>query len=104
MRVRPEGGRGKGSRAMTANTAINRQPVRYTPPNGQAETWVAQLYAEVLKLDPAAVSSTSSFFDFGASSLDVIRLKQRLEQRLGLASIPLATILQNPTVRALAVS
>jgi thioesterase domain-containing protein/acyl carrier protein len=89
---------------MAANTAINRQPVRYTPPSGQAETSIAELYAEVLKLDPAAVSSTSSFFDFGGTSLDVFRLKQKLEHRFGLENVPLATILQNPTVRALAAS
>jgi len=89
---------------MTANTAIDRQPVRYTPPSGQTEASIAQLYAEVLKLDPAAVSSTASFFDFGGTSLDVIRLKKKLEHRFDLVSVPLSTILQNPTVRALAVS
>jgi thioesterase domain-containing protein/acyl carrier protein len=89
---------------MTANTAIDRQQPRYTPASGQTEASIAQLYAEILKLDPAAVSSTSSFFDFGGTSLDVIRLKKKLEHRFDLVSVPLAIILQNPTVRALAVS
>jgi thioesterase domain-containing protein/acyl carrier protein len=89
---------------MTTNAAIARQPGRYTPPSGPAETSIAEIYAEVLRLDPAMVSSSSSFFDFGGTSLDIIRLKHRLEHRLGLANLPIATILQNPTVRALAAS
>jgi len=37
---------------LTADTAIDRQQMRHTPPSGQTEAAIAQLYAEVLKLDP----------------------------------------------------
>jgi acyl-CoA synthetase (AMP-forming)/AMP-acid ligase II/thioesterase domain-containing protein/acyl carrier protein len=74
----------------------------YVPPEGPAETAIAEIYAELFGLDPGHLSATASFFDLGGTSLDIIKLKQKLEQRLGIADLPLVQILQNPSVRGLA--
>jgi acyl-CoA synthetase (AMP-forming)/AMP-acid ligase II/thioesterase domain-containing protein/acyl carrier protein len=77
---------------------------RSTPAAGPAEVAIAAIYAELLGLDSATLSATTSFFDLGGTSLDVPRLKQKLEQRLGLTKLQAVTILKNPTVRGLAAS
>lgn len=69
---------------------------------GRLEQVVVSVFAEMFVLEPRQVSATASFFDLGGTSLDIITLKQQLETRLGVADVPLMTILQNPTVRALA--
>src|SRR6186713_3096637 len=53
-------------------------------------------------VDPAGVSATASFFDLGGTSLDIIKLKQLLTDRIGLADVQMIRILQSPTVRGLA--
>jgi acyl-CoA synthetase (AMP-forming)/AMP-acid ligase II/thioesterase domain-containing protein/acyl carrier protein len=74
----------------------------YTPPQGLEELAVAEIYAELFGLDPEHVSATASFFDLGGTSLDIIKLKLKLEQQLGVTDVPLVHILQNPSVRELA--
>ena len=74
----------------------------YVCPEGPAEAAIAEIYAELFGLDPGHVSATASFFDLGGTSLDIIKLKMKLEQRLGIADLPLVQILQNPSVRGLA--
>lgn len=80
----------------------NRQLGGYSPPANPTELMLAQIYAEIFKLDPATVSATANFFDLGGTSLDILVLKKQLEIRLGLADLPVVTVLQNPTVRELA--
>jgi acyl-CoA synthetase (AMP-forming)/AMP-acid ligase II/thioesterase domain-containing protein len=79
-----------------------RQLGGYTPPEGPAEIAIAGIYADMFGLDPVTLSTAASFFDLGGTSLDILKLKRKLEQRLGLDNLPIVTILQNPTVRALA--
>jgi acyl-CoA synthetase (AMP-forming)/AMP-acid ligase II/thioesterase domain-containing protein/acyl carrier protein len=74
----------------------------YVRPQRPTETAIAEIYAQLFGLDPSQVSATASFFDLGGTSLDIIKLKKRLEQRLDLIDLPLVQILQNPTVWGLA--
>jgi acyl-CoA synthetase (AMP-forming)/AMP-acid ligase II/thioesterase domain-containing protein/acyl carrier protein len=80
----------------------SRQLGGYTPPEGPAEIAIAQIYAGMFALDPLTLSTTASFFDLGGTSLDILTLKRKLEERLGIEDLPIVAILQNPTVRALA--
>jgi acyl-CoA synthetase (AMP-forming)/AMP-acid ligase II/thioesterase domain-containing protein/acyl carrier protein len=80
----------------------SRQLGGYTPPEGAAELAIAAVFADMFGLDAGMVSTTASFFDLGGTSLDILKLKQKLEQRFELPELPIVTILQNPTVRALA--
>ncbi|MFI6108989.1 AMP-binding protein [Streptomyces sp. NPDC051310] len=74
----------------------------HTPPEGPLERAIAEIYAEVFGLDPAAVSATASFFDLGGTSLDILRLRAMVAQRLGATGMEVVTVLTSPTVRGLA--
>lgn len=79
-----------------------RQLGGYAPPGTEIERQIAEIYAEIFALDPATVSVTASFFDLGGTSLDIIKLIRKLEQRFGTGDLAMTVILQNPTARALA--
>ncbi|MFJ1700808.1 alpha/beta fold hydrolase [Streptomyces sp. NPDC088252] len=69
-------------------------------PADEEEATLAQVFAEVLNVGRVPV--TASFFDLGGTSLDVLRLKLRVQTAFGLDDLPMATLLQAPNVRALA--
>lgn len=101
LRKRLEDGEFANPEAHIAGV-VQRQLGDYVAPDGPDEAAISEIYAEIFGLDPTKVSATASFFDLGGTSLDIIKLKKRLEQRLGLSDAPLVQILQNPTVRGLA--
>lgn len=101
MRQRLEGGAFSAHEAHI-KAVVGRQLGGYTPPAGPMETALAEIYAQIFELDPRTVSATASFFDLGGTSLDILKLKQLVEQRLGAVDVPVAKLLLNPTVRALA--
>ncbi len=70
------------------------------PPAGAVEIALAEAYARVL--GATAVSATASFFDLGGTSLELLRLKLEIQAEIGVDEVPMATLLQFPTVRALA--
>lgn len=101
LRQRLEAGEFAAHQAHIASVT-NHQLGGYTPPEGVAETAITNIYAQMFGLDPGTVSATASFFDLGGTSLEILKLKQLLEQRLHLTNLPVIKILQNPTARALA--
>jgi len=101
LRKRLEAGELGVYEARIADLA-SRQLGGYTPPGDPTEAAIAATYAELLGLDPATLSATTSFFHFGGTSLDILKLKKKLEQRVGLTELPIVAILKNPTVRGLA--
>ncbi|MFC0598401.1 non-ribosomal peptide synthetase [Streptomyces palmae] len=72
----------------------------HVAPEGDEEKTLADLYARVLNTE--RVSATASFFDLGGTSLDVLRLRIEIQAAFGIEDVPMATLLQAPTVRALA--
>lgn len=74
----------------------------YTAPRGRTEEVLTEIYAELFDLDAAAVSSTANFLELGGTSLDILRLRGRVAQRLGVTGLQIITVLTAPTVRALA--
>ncbi|MGW0534820.1 alpha/beta fold hydrolase [Streptomyces sp. NPDC003032] len=72
----------------------------YVAPDGEAETALAEMYARVLHTTTVPV--TAGFFDLGGTSLDVLRLKLEIQAAFGIDDVPMSTLLQAPTVRALA--
>ncbi|MFF4324206.1 AMP-binding protein [Streptomyces sp. NPDC001568] len=74
----------------------------HTPPEGPVERVIAEIYAELFGVDPAAISATASFFDLGGTSLDILRLRAKVARRLGVTGMAVVTVLTAPTVRALA--
>lgn len=74
----------------------------YTPPEGETERTLAQIYAEMFDTDPEKLSATANFFDLGGTSLDILRLRSMVAQRLGAHDLQIITVLLAPTVRELA--
>ncbi|WP_346177769.1 non-ribosomal peptide synthetase [Streptomyces cuspidosporus] len=72
----------------------------YVAPEGDDEIALAGLYARVLNTE--RVPATASFFDLGGTSLDVLRLKLEIQTGFGIEDVPMSTLLQAPSVRALA--
>lgn len=52
--------------------------------------------------DPEKLSATANFFDLGGTSLDILRLRSLVAQRLGAHDLQIITVLTAPTVRELA--
>jgi acyl-CoA synthetase (AMP-forming)/AMP-acid ligase II/thioesterase domain-containing protein len=101
MRKRLEAGEWS-SHVAHLDRVTTRQLGPYVPPANETEVAVARIFAETLGLDPSDVSATASFFDLGGTSLDIIKLKQKLAERLQRIDLPIVSILQHPTPRALA--
>lgn len=73
----------------------------YAAPSSNTETQVAGLFGKVLGINPSSISATTSFFDLGGTSLDILKLTHALQREFAWeATLPI--ILQNPTVRSLA--
>jgi acyl-CoA synthetase (AMP-forming)/AMP-acid ligase II/thioesterase domain-containing protein len=79
-----------------------RQLGGHTAPDGEVETALAEIYGEMFEVAPESVSATASFFELGGTSLDILRLKRKVEQRLGVDELPIMWVLLAPTVRELA--
>ncbi|MGI9175973.1 MAG: condensation domain-containing protein, partial [Rhodothermales bacterium] len=71
----------------------------FDPPRTSAEQAVAETWADVLGLE--SVGRHDNFFMLGGTSLHAIRIAARLRERLGV-TVPLSTLLEAPTVEALA--
>ena len=81
-----------GVRSMTAAGAE-------TTPRTDMERTVAEIWQELF--DNPRVSLEANFFDLGGHSLLLVQAHRKLQQALG-RSLPIVTLLQHPTVRALA--
>ncbi|MFI1227168.1 MULTISPECIES: AMP-binding protein [unclassified Streptomyces] len=74
----------------------------FTAPEGETEETLARIYAEIFGVPTATISATANFFDLGGTSLDILRLRGKVAQRLGVGDLEVITLLTAPTVRALA--
>ncbi|MFI0814450.1 AMP-binding protein [Streptomyces sp. NPDC021098] len=74
----------------------------HTPPEGETERTLTEIYAEMFDTAPERISATASFFDLGGTSLDILRLRRQVIRRLGVADLPIITVLTASSVRQLA--
>ncbi|WP_369390568.1 alpha/beta fold hydrolase [Streptomyces sp. CG1] len=74
----------------------------YTAPDGGTERELCAMYAEMFAIAPESVSATANFFDLGGTSLDILRLRSKVAQRLGVPGLQVIDLLTAPTVRSLA--
>lgn len=79
-----------------------RQLGGYSAPEGPTEQALAAIYADMFDVPLAEISATASFFDLGGTSLDILRLRHRVEQDLAVPELQIITVLTAPTVRSLA--
>ncbi|MEV0545099.1 non-ribosomal peptide synthetase [Nocardia salmonicida] len=101
MRQRLESG---GYDQVIADTAAvtTRQLGGYSAPEGNTESILTGVYAELFDLPAAEISVTASFFDLGGTSLDILRLQQQIARHFEVATLPIIAILTAPSVRELA--
>jgi amino acid adenylation domain-containing protein len=71
----------------------------YVAPNGDLETQLAAIWAELLELDPIGVND--NFFELGGNSILSLRLGLEIRRRLS-QDLAVVTLFQFPTVRTLA--
>jgi amino acid adenylation domain-containing protein len=71
------------------------------PPRGKTEERIARGWAELLEIEPAAVSRSASFFDLGGHSLLATRAVARLREELAV-ELPVRRLFERPTVAGLA--
>ncbi|WP_433074763.1 SDR family oxidoreductase [Nonomuraea sp. CA-218870] len=74
-------------------------PQPYTPPLSAAERDLADLWSEVLGIEP--VGTRDNFFDLGGNSLVALQMLALVKQRFGVA-VPTVTLFEAPTVATLA--
>ncbi|SJZ58814.1 Acyl-CoA synthetase (AMP-forming)/AMP-acid ligase II [Marinactinospora thermotolerans DSM 45154] len=74
----------------------------YEPARGTTERMLVGIYAELFGLPADRVSVTAGFFDLGGTSIDILRLKQRVQRAFGIDDLPVAALLSAPSVHALA--
>ncbi|MFD0473785.1 thioesterase domain-containing protein [Nonomuraea thailandensis] len=90
------------ARQRWAAELTGRRRGAHLPPRDGAERAVARVYADLFGLRPGEVGATANFLELGGTSLDVLRLKQRLRRDFPGRDLPATAILRAPTVRALA--
>ncbi|WP_105979312.1 type I polyketide synthase [Bacillus paralicheniformis] len=73
--------------------------VKYIPPQGQTEQWLAGIFSELLGI--AEVGRNDNFFDFGGHSLLGIQLASKIRKRFAV-DLDLYYIYNFPTVSSLA--
>jgi amino acid adenylation domain-containing protein len=74
-------------------------PRRFSPPQGETETRLAALWRELLGIPE--IGRDEDFFALGGHSLMALRLFSRMSREFG-RSLPLAALLNHPTVSRLA--
>jgi acyl carrier protein len=73
--------------------------VAYVPPDGETETQVAAIWAEVLGVE--RVGRMDAFFDLGGHSLSAMQAVARVQSVRGV-DVVVRTLFDNPTVAAFA--
>ncbi|KAM4056185.1 AMP-binding enzyme [Hirsutella rhossiliensis] len=70
-------------------------------PSSEAEASLVADFASTLNLPPDVIGVDTPVFDIGLTSMDLMRLKHRIDCRLRM-SVPVVVLMKNPTARSLA--
>ena len=87
--------------ALSRVTLAQQQRGASGPPPTEAESLVLEDFVATLPSVKGHLGTATSIFSVGFTSMDLIRLKHRLDARLGI-SVPVITLLKHPTARSLA--
>jgi acyl carrier protein len=72
-------------------------------PTTATQVKIAELFSEEFGVDIKEVSTHDSLADMGIDSIQIIRFKKRLEQKLGFETqIPMISLLRNPSIEGIA--
>src|SRR4030088_112990 len=96
---------------LTPNGKVNRRALpspdqadiapkeRFAPPTDAIESQLVKIWETVLGVRPIGIKH--NFFELGGHSLVAVKLMQRIEHAFG-KNLPIATLLQAPTIEQLA--
>jgi amino acid adenylation domain-containing protein len=76
---------------------LSREP-EYVAPSNEVEEKLAEIWAEVLKLEKGIIGTNRNFFELGGHSLRAMVLANKIFKELNV-SIPLKEIFEKPTIR-----
>ena len=94
----------------TANGKIDRKALPependgadvYSPPRGEVEQKLAEIWAEVLRREKDTISVNANFFELGGHSLNATVMVSKIHKTINV-KVPLADIFNFPTIRGLA--
>jgi thioesterase domain-containing protein/acyl carrier protein len=90
--------------ARKANRSVNNQSnskatTTFAPPRDDVELQLTKIWEKVLGIEPIGIKD--NYFELGGQSLLAVRLFAQIEEAFG-KNLPLATLLQAPTVEQLA--
>ena len=74
----------------------------FEAPSNATEQLIIDTFLKTLQIGNLQIGITTDLFAMGINSIDLIKIKQRLQSGLGRADIPTITIISNPTARGLA--
>lgn len=72
-------------------------------PSDEFSVGLAKDFADTLGLDSATFDTEASLFELGCTSMDLIKLRYRIESRLSLA-MPVIMLMKHPTVQSLSLA
>lgn len=72
----------------------------YVAPENEVEQKLVNVFAEVLNLDPATISTTDDFYRLGGNSIQVIRLTSKINEALGI-KIHVTNVFEHTTIKKL---
>lgn len=76
----------------------------FVPPSTSVEIALVELCHELFATNTAQIGINNNLLTLGASSIDLLTLKMRLQKRLGISAIPVPHFFSNPILRDLASS
>jgi acyl-CoA synthetase (AMP-forming)/AMP-acid ligase II/thioesterase domain-containing protein/acyl carrier protein len=100
LRKRLESGEFSAAQERAAQV-LSQHSGEYVAPRDALESEIAGIFASIFDVETNAIGATANFFDLGGTSLDIVKLKLAIEAHFNF-DLPIATLLQNPTVQALA--
>jgi amino acid adenylation domain-containing protein len=93
---------GKVDRRALEQTQVQPQTANeYVAPRDETEIKLAQIWAEVLDLNPEKVGVNHSFFELGGNSLLAVQLMAKISRQFG-HSLPVAILFEYPDITGLA--
>ncbi|KAL9083278.1 MAG: hypothetical protein Q9165_008584 [Trypethelium subeluteriae] len=76
------------------------QALHFEPASNDTEQFILDTFLDVLGVGNVKLGVTTNLFTMGVNSIDIIKVKQRLQSRVS-QEIPTITVISNPTARAL---
>ena len=101
VRQLPLTANGKVDLDRLAAPDLTQQGTQYVAPEGELETALVDIYAQLLKIDAKQIGTAANFFEIGGHSLLATRLVNEIVRRLGVR-LPVHSIFEHNTIAALA--